>query len=80
MDRAKPASWRYSPLALPSKLQSNRKEPDMITITLTEQEVQTLAGLLDAGVKAIGLRAVKDAAALLAKLEEATQPKETSDE
>ena len=52
----------------------------MITITLTEQEVQTLAGLLDAGVKAIGLRAVKDAAALLAKLEEAAQPKETSDE
>lgn len=48
----------------------------MITLTLTEQETQALAGLLDAGVKAIGLRAVKDAATLLEKLEAATQPKE----
>jgi hypothetical protein len=45
----------------------------MITLTLTEKEIQSLAGLLDAGVKAIGLRAVKDAASLLTKLEEATQ-------
>ena len=45
----------------------------MITLTLTEQEIQTLAGLLDAGVKAVGLRAVKDAASLLEKLETATQ-------
>ena len=59
----------------------------MITITLTEAEMQALAGLLDAGVKAIGLRAVKDAAALLAKLEaaasapsETTTEMETSDE
>jgi hypothetical protein len=51
----------------------------MITLNLTEQETQALAGLLDAGVKALGLRAVKDAATLLAKLEEATQPKETTD-
>jgi hypothetical protein len=48
----------------------------MITLTLTEQEVQALAGLLDAGVKAVGLRAVKDAASLLTKLEEAAQPKQ----
>jgi len=48
----------------------------MITLTLTEQETQALAGLLDAGVKAIGLRAVKDAASLLDKLEEAAAPKE----
>ena len=48
----------------------------MITIQLTEQELQALAGLLDAGVKATGLRAVKDAATLLDKLEEATKPKE----
>jgi hypothetical protein len=48
----------------------------MITLTLTEQEVQALAGLLDAGVKAVGLRAVKDAATLLAKLEEAAQQKD----
>jgi len=52
----------------------------MIKLELTEQEIQALAGLLDAGVKAIGLRAVKDAASLLAKLEAATQPTETTDE
>jgi hypothetical protein len=46
----------------------------MIKLELTETEVQALAGLLDAGVKAIGLRAVKDAATLLEKLETATQP------
>ena len=46
----------------------------MRTLELTDQEIQALAGLLDAGVKAIGLRAVKDAATLLAKLEAATQP------
>ena len=58
----------------------------MITLTLTEQEIQALAGLLDAGVKAVGLRAVKDAATLLSKLEtaaqsveEATTPKEETD-
>ena len=43
----------------------------MITLTLTEQELQALAGLLDAGVKAVGLRAVKDAASLLEKMETA---------
>jgi hypothetical protein len=52
----------------------------MITLTLTEQEVQALAGLLDAGVKAVGLRAVKDAASLLTKMEEASQPKEPTDD
>jgi hypothetical protein len=52
----------------------------MITLTLTEQEVQALAGLLDAGVKAIGLRAVKDAATILAKLEDATQDKEPTND
>ena len=44
----------------------------MIWLELTEHELQALAGLLDAGVKAIGLRAVKDAASLLEKLEAAT--------
>mgnify|MGYP007090090089 CR=1 FL=1 len=43
----------------------------MITLTLTEQELQALAGLLDAGVKATGLAGVKTAASLLTKLEEA---------
>ena len=43
----------------------------MITLTLTEQELQALAGLLDAGVKATGLASVKTAASMLAKLEAA---------
>lgn len=42
-----------------------------VTLTLTEQELQALAGLLDAGVKATGLAGVKTAASLLTKLEEA---------
>jgi hypothetical protein len=52
----------------------------MISLSLTEQELQALAGLLDAGVKALGLRAVKDAASLLIKLEAAAQQKDSSDE
>lgn len=40
-----------------------------ITISLTEPELQALSGLIDAGVRATGLGAVKSAAALLAKLE-----------
>lgn len=43
----------------------------MITLNLTEAELQSLAGLLDAGVKATGLASVKTAASMLAKLEEA---------
>lgn len=43
----------------------------MIKIELLEQEIESLAGLLDAGVKAVGLRAVKDATVLLTKIEEA---------
>ena len=48
----------------------------MVTIELTTQELQTLAGLLDAGVKAIGLASVKEAAGLLIKLENAAQQQE----
>jgi hypothetical protein len=44
-----------------------------VTITLTETELQSLAGLLDAGVKATGLAGVKGAAAVLAKLEAAAE-------
>lgn len=51
----------------------------MIKLELTEQEIQALAGLLDAGVKAVGLRAVKDVAPLLEKLEAATQQEEPTD-
>lgn len=41
----------------------------MHNLELTDHEIQALAGLMDAGVKALGLRAVKDAASLLEKLE-----------
>lgn len=51
----------------------------MHTITLTSQELQALAGLLDAGVKAVGLRAVKDAATLIEKLETAAQEQTDAD-
>ena len=54
-------------------------ELNVITIEFTQEEIQALAGLLDAGVKAVGLRAVKDAASLLDKLESATQ-EESEDE
>lgn len=43
----------------------------MITLELTKEELASLAGLLDAGVRAIGLRAVKDASGLLEKIEAA---------
>lgn len=45
-------------------------------ITLTETELQALAGLLDAGVRATGLRSVKDAAALLSRIEGAERIEE----
>lgn len=45
-----------------------KKEP-MITLALDQNEIQALAGLLDAGVKAIGLQSVKHAASILTKLE-----------
>lgn len=50
----------------------------MMTLTLTEAELQALANLLDGGVRYTGLRAVKDAAKLLEKLE-AAQPVETDE-
>jgi len=42
-----------------------------ITINFTLDEVQALAGLIDAGVKATGIQSVKAAAVLIAKLEAA---------
>ena len=42
-----------------------------ITLTLTQEDLNALSALLDAGVKALGLNAVKPAALLLAKLEAA---------
>ena len=41
----------------------------MIKLELTEQEYAALAGLLDAGVRATGLRSVRDASVLVGKME-----------
>ena len=41
----------------------------LFTLTLTEPELQALSGLVDAGLRASGLRAARDAAVLLDKME-----------
>lgn len=43
----------------------------MIRVELSQTDMNDLAALMDAGVKAIGLPSVKQAAALLSKLEAA---------
>lgn len=52
----------------------------MITITLTQEELQALGALLDAAVKATGIQGAKAAVPLYAKLEaavaQANAPKE----
>ena len=45
----------------------------MIAITLSQDELNTLIGLLDAGVKSTGLQNVKHAAAILIKIELAVE-------
>ena len=47
-------------------------------ITLTDSELQTLANLIDAGVRATGLRSVKDAAVLLSRIDGAEKIEETA--
>lgn len=42
-----------------------------VTLTLNNEELQAMVGLIDAGIKATGLASVKSAAALLVKLEAA---------
>lgn len=42
-----------------------------VTLTLNNEELQAMVGLIDAGIKATGLSSVKSAAALLVKLEAA---------
>ena len=53
----------------------------MITLTLSQDEVQALGALLDAAVKATGIQGAKAAVPLFAKLEaavaEANKPKDT---
>ena len=48
-----------------------KKMKDTITIELNQEELNSLIGLLDAGVKAAGLNSVKLAAHIVGKLEEA---------
>lgn len=43
-----------------------------IKIEFSDAEFQALAGLIDAGVRASGLRSVKEAAVILEKLEKAS--------
>lgn len=43
----------------------------MTNLALTADELQALVGLVDAGVRATGLRAVRDASKLLDKIENA---------
>lgn len=45
----------------------------MRKLEFSESEFQALAGMLDAVTKALGIRALKDGAALLAKLEASTE-------
>jgi len=42
-------------------------------ITMTEAQMQALSGLIDAGVRATGLRAVNEAASLMMALERAKE-------
>ena len=51
-----------------------------VTITLTQDELTALAGLLDLGVKASGLQGVKAAASILTKLEAAVAEANASDQ
>jgi hypothetical protein len=44
-----------------------------VTLTLNEQNLQALVGLLDAGVKATGLGGVKAGAVILAEIEAAVE-------
>ena len=58
-----------------------KREP-MITITLTQEEIQALGALIDAAVKATGIQGAKAAVPLYAKLEAAVaeanaKPQET---
>lgn len=52
----------------------------MIKLELTKEELQALVGLLNAGVQATGLRAVKDAAVLIDKIEKAVEVANKGDE
>lgn len=51
----------------------------MIKLEITEQELQSLVGLLDAGLKTVGLRGAKEAAILVDKLEKAAQESQVVD-
>ena len=49
-------------------------------LDLNDDELQALVGLIDAGVRATGIRGVKDAANLIEKIEAAKQSETEGDE
>ena len=53
---------------------------NIVTLTLDNDELQAMVGLVDAGVKAIGLSSVRSAAALLVKLEAAVAEANAADQ
>jgi hypothetical protein len=55
------------------------QEQKPVVLTLTYDEAQALAGLMDAGVRATGLRAVESAAVLVRKLDQAIQASQAPD-
>lgn len=57
----------------------NRKPP-VITLTLTQDEIQALGALLDAAVKATGIQGAKAAVQLYAKLEAAVAEANANEE
>jgi hypothetical protein len=52
----------------------------MIKLKATEEELQALAGLIDAGVRATGLRSVRDAVIWIEKIEAATKASKETNE
>ena len=51
----------------------------MKQLLLTDEEIQALVNLMDAGVRQQGISAARSAAHLLTKLEQAEEVKETKD-
>lgn len=63
-------------MSLPVMAQAPKPAPadEDVTITLTQEELNALIGLMDAGVKAEGLKAIPAAAKVIVKLQKALKP------
>lgn len=64
-----------SGFVVPAIAQEAKPAPQTYVISLTKSELDALVGLVDAGVKAGGLRAVPAAASVMGKLQSALTPK-----